>query len=114
MTPSRTDSDTNETEPVLIPMAANGRCILVTQMREHGFSGQQSHVAAVRSILVAHGWDVLLLTPFSGRGFFRPVVFGLRYLLKHVSCELDVFWYRYGHALYLRAALKQELKRDPQ
>jgi Glycosyltransferase len=114
MTPSRLDSDTNETEPVLIPMEANGRCILVTQMREHGFSGQQSHVAAVQSILVAHGWDVLLLTPFSGRGFFRPVVFGLRYLLKHVSGELDVFWYRYGHALYLRAALKQELKRDPQ
>ena len=112
MTLSR-DSDSDETEPVPISMEVNGRCILATQMREHGFSGQQSHVATVRSFLAAQGWDVLLLTPFSGRGFFRPAVFGLRYLLKYVSGDLDVFWYRFAHARYLRAALKQELKRDP-
>jgi glycosyltransferase involved in cell wall biosynthesis len=83
-------------------------------MRDHGFSGPQTHASAVRNFLIAHGWNVTLLTPFSGEDIFRPVVFGLRYLLKHFSGDLDVFWYRYGHNLYLRAALKRELKRTPQ
>jgi glycosyltransferase involved in cell wall biosynthesis len=93
---------------------ADSRCIVATQMREHGFSGQQSHANVVRNLLISHGWNVTLLTPFSGRGFFRPVVFGLRYLLKQISGEIDVFWYRYGHSKYLGAALRQELKRDSQ
>jgi glycosyltransferase involved in cell wall biosynthesis len=93
---------------------ADSRCIVATQMREHGFSGQQSHANVVRNLLISHGWNVTLLTPFSGRGFFRPVVFGLRYLLKQISGEIDVFWYRYGHSKYLGAALRQELKRNSQ
>jgi len=113
MTVFRTDIDPEEAEHLSAFPNPAGRCIIATQMREHGFSGQQSHANAVRNFLVAHGWNVILLTPFSGRGLFRPVVFGLRYLLKRISGELDVFWYRYGHNIYLRAALRQELKRDP-
>jgi glycosyltransferase involved in cell wall biosynthesis len=112
MTTSPTNFGFSGMEPPLITAESSVRCIMATQMREHGFSGQQSHVAAVRRFLIAKGWDVVLLTPFSGRAVFRRAVFGLRYLLKHVSGELDVFWYRYGHGLYLYAALKHELKRD--
>jgi glycosyltransferase involved in cell wall biosynthesis len=92
--------------------ALRPRCVIATQMREVGFSGGQVHVAAVRRYLAEVGWNATLVTPFSGRGLLRKAVFGLRYALKHLSGELDVFWYRWGHQVYLRKALRRELERD--
>ena len=88
------------------------RCIIVTQMKELGYSGNQIHALAVFKYLQAQGCDVSLVTPFSGPSLSRPLVFGVRYLLRYVSGNLDVLWLRQGHSFYLEAALKRALQID--
>lgn len=88
------------------------RCIIASQMREHGFSGVQIHAVAVKQLLLDAGWSVEFVTPFTGRGLFRPVLFGIRYLLRPLSRQAAIFWLRFGHNVYLRLALKKALMRD--
>ncbi len=87
-----------------------GRCLLLQQMRERGFSGGQIHALAVQTMLRKLGWSAEILTPFSGRGLLRKPVFAMRYGLEKVNRQSGIFWLRWGHDLYLRAALRRELR----
>ncbi len=89
-----------------------GRCILLSQMREHGFSGGQGHALAVRDLLAGSRWDAELLTPFSGPAALRTPAFALRRGLRPFSRQAAIWWYREGHNLYLRKALRRALGPD--
>ena len=86
-----------------------GRCIVLSQMREHGFSGGQVHALAVRDLLMEDRWDAKLLTPFSGPAALRTPAFALRHGLRPFSRQAAIWWYREGHNLYLRKALRRAL-----
>ncbi len=88
------------------------RCIIATQMRAKGFSGNQIHAEQAMLFAKKRGWQVELLTPFSGRSALRTFVFGLRFGLKHLSASLDIFWLREGHNYYLKRALRKALTPD--
>ncbi len=83
---------------------------MLQQMREQGFSGGQIHALAVRKLLGQTGWSAKILTPFSGRGVLRKPLFALRYGLERVNRQAGIFWLRWGHDLYLGAALRRELR----
>lgn len=88
------------------------RCLIASQMREHGFSGGQIHAVAVRDLLRCAGVEVRVVTPFSGSGLLRNVVFGARYVLRRFSKQAAIYWLRAGHNAYLKSALRRELCRD--
>jgi glycosyltransferase involved in cell wall biosynthesis len=81
-------------------------------MREGSLVGNQVHVSAAKLMLEQRGWDVTVVTPFSGRAVLRTPLFGARYLFKLFSSALDVWWLRFGHQIYLRKALRRALAAD--
>ncbi len=87
------------------------RCLLATQMREHGFSGGQIHALAVRDLLASAGWCAKIVTPFHGHSPLRPAAFALRYSLRSLSRQAAIYWLREGHNWYLRRALGHALQR---
>ncbi len=79
-------------------------------MREHGFSGGQVHALAVQVMLASGGWVAEILTPFSGPAALRTPAFALRHALRPFSRQAAIWWYREGHNLYLRKALRRALR----
>ncbi len=100
-------------ESMLDPIARS-RCLLATQMREHGFSGGQVHALAARTLLREAGWSADIVTPFSGRARLRAPVFALRYALQPFSRQTAILHYRHGHDMYLRAALRRAVESEPE
>jgi glycosyltransferase involved in cell wall biosynthesis len=83
--------------------------VIASMMREHGETGVQTHVRAVRDWLAAHGREVRLLTPFSNPRALVYPVFGVRRLIERLHKPTSVWWYRYWHAVFLRRALRRQL-----
>lgn len=83
--------------------------VIASMMREHGETGVQTHVRAVRDWLAAHGRAVRLLTPFSNPRVLVYPVFGVRRLIDRLHKPTSVWWYRHWHAVFLRRALHRQL-----
>lgn len=83
--------------------------VIASMMREHGETGVQTHVRAVRDWLAGSGQPVQLVTPFSNPRWLVYPVFGLRRLIDRVNKPASVWWYRYWHAVFLRRALHRQL-----
>lgn len=96
------------------PRRSAGRCFIVTQMREEGFSGVQVHTATVKNLFRNAGWSTEVITSFSGRYALRSAAYALRYAVKPLSKQAAIFWLRYGHNIYVRAALKKALHASPE
>jgi len=83
--------------------------VIASMMREHGETGVQTHVRAMRDWLTAHGRAVRLLTPFSNPRALVYPVFGVRRLIDRLHKPTSVWWYRHWHAVFLRLALRRQL-----
>lgn len=83
--------------------------VIASMMREHGETGVQTHVRAVRDWLAEHGHAVRLVTPFSCARWQVYPVFGLRRLIDRLHKPTSVWWYRHWHAVFLRRALRRQL-----
>lgn len=86
-----------------------GPIVIASMMREHGETGVQTHVRAVRDWLVAQGRNVWLVTPFSNSRALVYPVFAVRRLIDRLHKPSSVKWYRHWHALFLRRALRRQL-----
>lgn len=84
--------------------------VIASMMREHGETGVQTHVRAVRDWLASHGWEVSLVTPFSCPRWLVYPVFAARRLIDRISKPASVWWYRHWHAVFLRQALRSRLR----
>ncbi len=84
--------------------------IIATTMRPFGETGVQTHFNAYSEYLTKHKIPHQIVTPFSYYLFFVYPVFAVRKILQTLSGELNVWWYRYWHAFFLRLALKKRLK----
>jgi glycosyltransferase involved in cell wall biosynthesis len=85
--------------------------VIATILREEGTTGVQTHVQQLRASLAGSGTSVILLTPFSWAKPLTYPVFGARLVLERVSNAASVWWYRRGHEVFLRNALRRELGR---
>lgn len=83
--------------------------VIASMMREHGETGVQTHVRAVRDWLARAGRPVRLVTPFSAPRWQVYPVFGARRLIDRVHKPSSVWWYRHWHAVFLRRALRRLL-----
>jgi glycosyltransferase involved in cell wall biosynthesis len=85
--------------------------VIATMHRAEGITGVQTHVRQLRQYLARQGGTATLLTPFSwGRPLTVPV-FGPRLVIAKVSGSAGVVWHRYWHEVFLRNALRRQLKK---
>lgn len=83
--------------------------LIATLMRPEGETGVQTHFRAFMAYLAKQGVSVELVTPYSAPRWQVYPAFALRRLIDPVSRPLSVWWYRAGHAWFLRAALRRRL-----
>jgi glycosyltransferase involved in cell wall biosynthesis len=90
-------------------MSGEPAIVIVTVLRERGFTGVQSHVAVFRRYLREQGSPVRVVTPFqNGRWLVLPVI-AVRRVVEAISPSLGVRWYRRGHSFLLRRSLRRVL-----
>jgi len=87
--------------------------VVATLMRREGGTGVQTHARTVVEHSVAAGRESSVVTPFEASSPLLAPAFALRQPLRVVSRPAAVWWYRAGHAHYLRQALGAELARRP-
>jgi glycosyltransferase involved in cell wall biosynthesis len=83
--------------------------IVATILGQEGTTGVQTHVEQLRRYSEKSGVATTLVTPFA---WCRPLtvpVFGLRFLIERFSKSGSVAWYRRGHEVFLRNALRRSL-----
>jgi glycosyltransferase involved in cell wall biosynthesis len=83
--------------------------IIASLMREHGSTGLQTHVRAVRAVLGATGRDCTLVTPFDAPLWQIAPVFGTGKLMRPVWPAANVAWHDHWHVYYLARLLRQRL-----
>jgi glycosyltransferase involved in cell wall biosynthesis len=71
--------------------------------------GVQTHFTEFHRYLVDVGDRVDVVTPFSNRGILRTAVFAPRRAIQWLHGPSGVVWYRWGHLLFLRTALRRHL-----
>src|SRR5512142_426303 len=99
------------------PTAGDGRLpgdtsptvVIATILREEGSTGVHTHFQQLRRYLDEQGSKITIVTPFSWGGALTVPVFGLRLALERCSRAASVVWYRYGHEMFLRQALRRTL-----
>jgi glycosyltransferase involved in cell wall biosynthesis len=99
------------------PAAGNGRLpddtsltlVIATILREEGTTGVHTHFQQLRRYLDEQGSKITIVTPFSWGGALTVPVFGLRLALERCSRAASVAWYRRGHEMFLRQALRRTL-----
>jgi glycosyltransferase involved in cell wall biosynthesis len=99
------------------PTAGNGRLpednsptlVVATILREEGTTGVHTHFQQLRRYLDDQGCKITIVTPFSWGGPLTVPVFGLRLALERASRAASVAWYRRGHEMFLRRALRRTL-----
>ena len=83
--------------------------VIATILPSEGTTGVQTHFRELRRYLDARGTPSVLLTPFSWARPLTYPVFGVRLVLVRVSTAAAVAWYRYGHEVFIRGALRRYL-----
>jgi glycosyltransferase involved in cell wall biosynthesis len=83
--------------------------VIATILRAEGSTGVQTHVQQLRRYLEERGTTVTIVTPFSWRRALTVPVFGFRLALERCSRSASVAWYRHGHEVFLRNALRRSL-----
>jgi glycosyltransferase involved in cell wall biosynthesis len=84
--------------------------LIATSLREEGITGVHTHVRQFRKYLAGTGRRIPVITPFSwGQGLSVPV-FGVRLVLARINSPASVWWYRYWHEVFLRQALRRQLR----
>jgi glycosyltransferase involved in cell wall biosynthesis len=84
--------------------------LVATLMPASGPTGVQTHLREVCDYLTSRGNQPLVVTPRSwGRTLTVPV-FGARLAIDHLSGPASVAWYRYWHYVFLKQALRRELR----
>jgi glycosyltransferase involved in cell wall biosynthesis len=78
-------------------------------LRSEGPTGVHTHVRELRRFLDNRGTVTTLVTPFSWGRMLSGPVFGVRLLLEPCSGAASVAWYRRGHEVFLRRALRKHL-----
>jgi len=84
--------------------------VIATMHRPDGITGVQTHVRQLRQYLQHQGTTVPLVTPFSWGGPLTLPVFGLRLVVSRLNGAAGVAWHRHWHEVFLRKALRRELR----
>ena len=85
--------------------------VTATLMRPLGDTGVQRHLQTFGQYADSVGRPVTLVTPFSSRSWLLPLTFAARSAIRPISRSASVWWYREGHAQFLRRALRDRLAR---
>jgi glycosyltransferase involved in cell wall biosynthesis len=85
--------------------------VIATILPSEGTTGVQTHFRELRRYLDAEGTSSVLLTPFSWARPLTYPVFAVRLGLVRISPAAAVAWYRYGHEVFIRGALRRHLAR---
>lgn len=83
--------------------------VVATLMRPEGGTGVQAHTRTVTEYAATVGHPLSVVTPFDARSPMLRPAFGMRLPLRLASPAASVWWYRAGHAHYLRQALRDRL-----
>jgi glycosyltransferase involved in cell wall biosynthesis len=83
--------------------------VIASIMRRVGETGVQSHVNSFASFLEKEAVRAEVLTPFEAPPALLYPVFAGRRLVRPMSGEAAVWWYRHWHGVFLRAALRKVL-----
>jgi glycosyltransferase involved in cell wall biosynthesis len=83
--------------------------LIATILRPQGPTGVQTHFNAFARYLRTRQADVALVTPYDVSPVLVYPAFALRKVLAPLSKAAEVSWYRTGHALVLRRALRSRL-----
>jgi glycosyltransferase involved in cell wall biosynthesis len=83
--------------------------LITTILRPRGPTGVQTHFNAFARYLRTRQADVSLVTPYDVSPALVYPAFALRKVLAPLSKTAEVSWYRTGHALVLRQALRKRL-----
>lgn len=83
--------------------------VVASLMRPQGTTGVQTHTQQFLSYLHSQRSGDELLTPYSRPRWQVYPAFALRRLIDPLSGSASVWWYRVGHALFLRHALAARL-----
>ena len=89
--------------------APHREIVAATLMRPLGDTGVQRHLQTLGQYAESVARPVTTVTPFSSRSWLLPPTFAARSLIRPVSRPASVWWYRKGHAHFLRRALRDRL-----
>lgn len=85
--------------------------VIAMTLRPDGNTGVHTHVRQFRRYLERSGSPSTLITPFSWGRLLTYPVFGVRSIVvDRLSRAAGVVWYRHSHELFLRAALRRQLR----
>jgi glycosyltransferase involved in cell wall biosynthesis len=91
------------------PDQAARKLIIATILRDEGTTGVHTHFQQLRRYLAGQGCPPEIITPFSWARPLTVPAFGLRLILERCSGAASVAWYRRGHEVFLRQALRRDL-----
>ncbi len=91
------------------PDQAARKLIIATILRDEGTTGVHTHFQQLRRYLAGQGAPPEIITPFSWARPLTVPAFGLRLILERCSGAASVAWYRRGHEVFLRQALRRDL-----
>ena len=83
--------------------------VAATLMRPLGDTGVQRHLQTFGQYAESVARPFTVVTPFSSRSWLLPPTFAARSVIRPVSRPASVWWYREGHARFLRRALRDRL-----
>lgn len=87
--------------------------VVLTMMRPAGNTGVQTHTRVLLDGLAEHGVDAPLITPFSGRKYWKCVYAIRRLVLDWVNRNWALRWYRHWHFVALKQSFLQYAKSRP-
>jgi glycosyltransferase involved in cell wall biosynthesis len=92
------------------PASSSGRSIVVaTLLRQRGRTGVETHMRMTGSYLNSISRPTRVISPFDSRSPALFPVFALRHVVGAVDSAYGVWWYRTGHQMFLRRALRAHL-----
>ena len=87
--------------------------VVLTMMRPAGNTGVQTHTQVLLDGLAARGLHAPLITPFSGRKWWKGVFAIRRLVLDFVNRNWALRWYRHWHFVALKQSFLSHAKARP-
>jgi FkbM family methyltransferase len=112
---TRLDDDlTGPATPAAGTIPTTGRPIVIaTLLRRRGRTGVETHMRMAQGYLQSVSRRSAVVTPFDSRSPALYPVFAMRHVVGAVNTAYGVWWYRTGHVLFLRRALRSHLAAAP-
>lgn len=86
--------------------------IVATILRRHGETGIQTHFNDLGAFVEEKGGRYQVVTPFSYYKLLVYPVFAVRKIIQIFSGQINVWWYRTFHYIFLKLSLSSKLKTE--